>query len=57
MYKFYVSKNSKGEWYLKLVSSNGNTIIWSEGYSSKQGAVDAVNLVKTYGPNAPIYEV
>lgn len=55
MYKFYVGQTTKGEWYIKLVAGNGEIIIWSEGYKTKQGALNAIQLVKENAPSAPTY--
>lgn len=57
MYKFVIGRNTRDEWYLKLVAANGQIIVWSEGYSSKQAVLNAIQLVKTHGPSAPITEV
>lgn len=57
MYKFVIGLNVKREWYLKLVATNGEIIIWSEGYKTRQAVLNAVQLVKTHAPSAPIHEV
>ena len=56
MYKFYVGKNAASQWYIKLIAGNGEIIIWSEGYTSKQNALNAISLVKNYAPSASVYE-
>jgi uncharacterized protein YegP (UPF0339 family) len=51
---FEILKNAKGEYYWRLVAANGEIICWSEGYTSYSNAVNSVNLVKKFGPIAPI---
>lgn len=51
MPKFEIFKATNGKYYFRLKASNGEIIAQSEGYASKQGALDGVASVKK---NAPI---
>ncbi len=47
-YVFSIHINAKGDHYFVFHNAYGNTepICWSEGYSSRQKCVDAINKVK-----------
>jgi len=51
---FQSKKNS--EYYFRLKAGNGEPILRSEGYKSKQGCTNGVNSVKTNAPNDGRYE-
>ncbi len=51
-HKFTIKKDKKGEFraYFKY---NSETIFWTEGYTSKASAVNAIESIKKNGPGAP----
>ena len=51
--KFELYEDQKGEFRFRLKASNGETILVSEGYTSKAGAENGISSVKT---NAPVDE-
>lgn len=54
---FELYEDGAGEWRWRLVHDNGNVIADSaEGYSSKSGAENGIESVKTNAPEAPIEE-
>ncbi|HNR77116.1 MAG TPA: YegP family protein [Parvularculaceae bacterium] len=44
--KFEVYKDKKGEFRFRLKAGNGETILASEGYKDKTGAVNGIEAVK-----------
>lgn len=55
-HKFTIKQNKAGE-YVAYFKYNSETIFWTEGYSSKASAVNAIESVKKNGPGAPTEEV
>ena len=54
--KFYVYKDTRGEWRWRLKAANGNIVADSgEGYSSKQACLNGIDLVNGT-TNIPIVE-
>lgn len=53
--KFVVKKTLNEEFMFNLVASNGETILTSERYASKQGALGGVSSVKTNAPSDARY--
>ena len=51
-HKFEIKKNKKGE-FVAYFSYNGETMFWTEGYSSKAAAKNAIESIKKNGPAAP----
>lgn len=47
MGKFVITKRGNGEFQFNLKAGNGQTILTSEGYSSKSGATNGIESVKT----------
>ncbi|MDL2141191.1 YegP family protein [Flavobacterium tructae] len=47
MGKFIISQRTNGQYYFSLKASNGQTILVSEGYSSKAGCLNGIQSVKT----------
>lgn len=47
MGKFVITKRSNGEFQFNLNASNGQTILTSEGYSSKAGCENGIGSVRT----------
>ena len=54
-HKFTIKQNKAGE-YVAYFKYNAETIFWTEGYSSKAGAVNAIESIKKNGPAAPTEE-
>lgn len=54
-HKFIIKKNKAGE-FVAYFKYNSESIFWTEGYSSKAGAVNAIESVKKNGPGAPTEE-
>lgn len=55
-YEFTFHVNANGEHYFVFRNQQGNkeAICWSEGYSTKQNAIDAANKVKSGASSAPL---
>lgn len=54
-HRFVIEKNKKGEFVAKF-KYNSELMFWTEGYSSKAGAVNAIESIKKNGPDAPTEE-
>lgn len=52
-HKFEIRKNKAGE-FVAYFTYNGESIFWTEGYSSKSSAKSAIESIKKNGPDAPI---
>lgn len=52
-HKFVISKASNGE-YRAYFNFNSEKMFWTEGYSSKSAAMNAIESIKKNGPGAPI---
>ncbi len=52
---FEIKKNKKGE-HVAYFKYNSETIFWTEGYSSKSGAENAIESIKKNGPGADTRE-
>ena len=46
--KFEVFKGGQDEWYFRLKAPNGEVILASEGYASKQGVMNGVESIKKH---------
>ena len=56
--KFEVMKNYySGRFYWRFLAANGEIITQAESYTSKKSCFDAINLVKTVAPTAPIIDL
>jgi uncharacterized protein YegP (UPF0339 family) len=52
---FEIRKNSSGEYWWRLVASNGERIGWSgETYKSKQHTIRMAEQVRALSPSTPI---
>ena len=51
-HKFVIEQNKKGEYVAKF-KYNSEVIFWTEGYSSKKNAENAIESIKKNGPGAP----
>lgn len=52
-HKFVIEKNKAGEFVAKF-KHNAETIFWTEGYSSKAGAKNAIESILKNGPAAEV---
>ena len=50
-HRFEIRKNKAGEFVAYLLY-NSEAIFWTEGYSSKAGAQNAIDSIKKNGPGA-----
>lgn len=54
--KFVIFKDAKGEYRFRLKAANGEIIVSSEGYSSKQACENGIESVKKNAPSASVEE-
>ena len=54
-HRFEIRRNKAGE-YVSYFIYNSETIFWTEGYSSKASAKNAIESVRTNGPGAEIVD-
>ena len=52
-HKFVIRQSSNGE-YRAYFEYNSEKIFWTEGYSSKSGAQNAIDSIKKNGPGADV---
>lgn len=57
MGRFEVFKGIDGLFYFRLKAENGEKIAHSEGYTSKQSAINGIAAVRRCGANAPAYDL
>ena len=57
MVHFEIYLDNAGEFRWRLVAANGEPVCWSEGYSTRQGAIDSVYWVKSWASSAPISDL
>ena len=53
-HKFYIRKSDKSGEYRAYFEYNGEKIFWTEGYSSKSSAQNAIDSIKSNGPGAAV---
>jgi hypothetical protein len=51
-HKFVIRKSANGE-FRAYFEYNSEKIFWTEGYSSKAGAKNAIESIQKNGPSAP----
>jgi len=51
-FEVYIGQDNLYHW--RLVAANNQIVCWSEGYNTRQGAIDSVNWVKTNAGSAPV---
>lgn len=54
-HKFVIEKNKAGEFVAKF-KYNSELMFWTEGYSSKAAARNAIDSIKKNGPDAEVEE-
>ncbi len=52
--RYTMFQGRDGLYYFNLKANNGEIILQSEGYTSKQGAVNGIAAVKRYAPTADL---
>lgn len=52
--KFMIFQGTDRQWYFRLRASNGETLCHSEGYTTRQSALNGVAAVKAYAPLADV---
>ncbi len=52
-HKFVITTASNGE-YRAYFNYKSEKMFWTEGYSSKSAAMNAIELIKKNGPGAPV---
>lgn len=55
-HRFEIRKNKGGE-FVAYFCYNSETIFWTEGYSSKAGAQNAIASIQKNGPGAPVEDI
>jgi uncharacterized protein len=53
-HKFVIRKSDKSGEYRAYFEYNSEKIFWTEGYSSKAGAKNAIESILKNGPGAPV---
>jgi len=53
-HKFVIRKSDANGEYRAYFEYNGEKIFWTEGYSSKASAQNAIDSIKSNGPGAPV---
>lgn len=51
MGKFTITKRSNGNYQFSLSADNGQKILLSEGYTTKQGCINGIESVKAHASN------
>ncbi len=54
-HKFVITKSANGE-YRAYFNYNKEKIFWTEGYSSKAGAQNAIDSIRKNGPGAEVVD-
>lgn len=54
MSAFNLTRGRDGQYYFNLKASNGETICQSEGYTTKQSALNGISSVKVNAPKATV---
>lgn len=54
-HRFEIRKNKAGEFVAYFIY-NSETMFWTEGYSSKAGAQNAIDSIKKNGPDAKVVD-
>ncbi|GAB2823549.1 YegP family protein [Lentzea nigeriaca] len=53
---FHIKQRVDGQWYFTVVASNYQTLAHSEGYLSKQSAVNAADVIRREAGGGRIVE-
>ena len=52
--KFTIFQGTDRQWYFRLRAPNGQTLCHSEGYTTRQSALNGVTAVKNYATSADV---
>ena len=52
--KFEIYRDNAGEYRVRLWSANGNIICSTEGYAGKDGAINAIEIIRRTSDNTPV---
>ncbi|MFA5069953.1 MAG: DUF1508 domain-containing protein [Patescibacteria group bacterium] len=55
--RFEIYRDNANEYRWRLVAANNEFVAWSEGYSSKQNAIDSVQWIKRWAASVPIHDL
>jgi uncharacterized protein YegP (UPF0339 family) len=55
-YRFEIVGSKDGQFFVRFVASNGETMVRSETYKAKASAVNAIESVKKNGPAAAVID-
>jgi uncharacterized protein YegP (UPF0339 family) len=53
-HKFVIRKSAANDEFRAYFEYNGEKIFWTEGYSSKASAQNAIDSIKSNGPGASV---
>ena len=56
MVRFIIFYDRAGEYRWRLVAGNNEPVATSEGYTTKQGAINSAHWIKQWAPTAPIVD-
>lgn len=57
MIRFEVYRDQASEYRWRLVAANNEIVAWSEGYTSKPGAINSLNWVKQFAWSTPTHDL
>jgi uncharacterized protein YegP (UPF0339 family) len=57
MVRIEIYRDRVGEFRWRIVAANNREVCWSEGYSTKQGAIDSANWAIKWMPLTPIHDL
>ncbi|MBS3849628.1 DUF1508 domain-containing protein [Devosia sp. BSSL-BM10] len=55
-YRFEIAGSKDGQFFVRFVASNGETMVRSETYKARASAVNAIESVKKNGPGAEVLD-
>jgi uncharacterized protein YegP (UPF0339 family) len=55
--RFVIDRSKEGQYYFVLRADNGEKLVTSETYTSKQSAQNGIRAVKEVAPSAPIIDM
>ena len=56
VFNLWQSSSSNKNWYFNMEASNGEKVAQSEGYTSRQSALNTINLIRREASQAQINE-
>lgn len=55
-YRFEIAGSKDGQFFVRFVAANGETMVRSETYKAKASAINAIHSVQTNGPDAEVVD-